>query len=69
VADAIDLEQALQDAATAGAEALIVFPAVYLGRLFVNVGADNRFSAEKLCADLRGAGVSYCEVQRARSVR
>ena len=25
--------------------------------------------AEKLCADLRGAGVSYCEVQRARSTR
>jgi len=26
-------------------------------------------SAEKLCADLRRAGVSYCEVQRARSTR
>ena len=35
----------------------------------VHVGADNRPSAEKLCADLRGAGVSYCEVQRARSTR
>jgi len=26
-------------------------------------------SAEKLCAELRRAGVSYCEVQRARSTR
>jgi hypothetical protein len=40
-----------------------------MGWAHVHVGADNRASAEKLCADLRGAGVSYCEVQRARSAR
>jgi hypothetical protein len=40
-----------------------------MGWAHVHVGADNRPSAEKLCADLRGAGVSYCEVQRARSTR
>jgi hypothetical protein len=40
-----------------------------MGWAHVRVGADDRPSAEKLCADLRGAGVSYCEVQRARSTR
>jgi Transglycosylase SLT domain len=40
-----------------------------MGWAHVRVGADNRPSAEKLCADLRGAGVSYCEVQRTRSAR
>jgi hypothetical protein len=33
----------------------------------VRVGADNRSTAEKLCANLRAAGVIYCEVQRNRS--
>jgi hypothetical protein len=37
-----------------------------MGWAHVRVGADNRASAEKLCADLRGAGLSYCEVQRTR---
>ena len=40
-----------------------------MGWAHVRVGADDRSSAEKLCADLRGAGVSYCEVQRTRSAR
>jgi catechol 2,3-dioxygenase-like lactoylglutathione lyase family enzyme len=40
-----------------------------MGWAHVHVGADDRPSAEKLCADLRGAGVSYCEVQHARSTR
>jgi hypothetical protein len=40
-----------------------------MGWAHVHVGADDRPSAQKLCADLRGAGVSYCEVQRARSNR
>jgi hypothetical protein len=40
-----------------------------MGWAHVHVGADNRPSADKLCADLRGAGASYCEVQRARSTR
>ena len=40
-----------------------------MGWAHVHVGADDRPSAEKLCADLRGAGVTYCEVQRARSTR
>jgi hypothetical protein len=40
-----------------------------MGWAHVHVGADDRSNAEKLCADLRGAGVSYCEVQRARSSR
>ena len=40
-----------------------------MGWAHVHVGADDRPSAEKLCADLRAAGVSYCEVQRARSTR
>jgi hypothetical protein len=40
-----------------------------MGWAHVHVGADNRPGAEKLCADLRGAGVSYCEAQRARSTR
>jgi hypothetical protein len=38
-----------------------------MGWAHVHVGADDRPSAAKLCADLRGAGISYCEVQRARS--
>jgi hypothetical protein len=40
-----------------------------MGWAHVHVGADDRPSAAKLCADLRGAGASYCEVQRARSTR
>jgi len=40
-----------------------------MGWAHVHVAADDRSSAQKLCADLRGAGVSYCEVQRARSAR
>jgi len=40
-----------------------------MGWAHVPVGADSRPSAEKLCADLRGAGVGYCEVQRNRSAR
>jgi hypothetical protein len=40
-----------------------------MGWAHVHVAADDRPSAQKLCADLRGAGVSYCEVQRARSTR
>ncbi len=38
-----------------------------MGWAHVRVGADNRPSADKLCSDLRGAGVGYCEVQRTRS--
>jgi hypothetical protein len=40
-----------------------------MGWAHVHVGADDRAGAAKLCADLRGAGISYCEVQRARSDR
>ena len=40
-----------------------------MGWAHVRVGADNRESAQKLCADLLGAGVSYCEVQRTRPTR
>jgi hypothetical protein len=40
-----------------------------MGWAHVRVGADNRPTAEKLCVDLRGAGVSYCEVQRTTSAR
>jgi hypothetical protein len=40
-----------------------------MGWAHVHVAADDRPSAAKLCADLRGAGVGYCEVQRARSTR
>jgi len=40
-----------------------------MGWAHVHVGADSRPSAEQLCDDLHGAGVSYCEVQRARSTR
>jgi hypothetical protein len=40
-----------------------------MGWAHVHVGADDRPNAEKLCADLLGAGVIYCEVQRARSTR
>jgi hypothetical protein len=32
-----------------------------MGWAHVRVGADDRASAQKLCADLRGAGLSYCE--------
>jgi len=35
----------------------------------VRVGADDRASAEKLCADLHGAGASYCEVRRTTPAR
>src|SRR6516165_10843418 len=40
-----------------------------MGWAHVRVGVDDRPSAEKLCADLRGAGVTYCEVQRTKSAR
>jgi Transglycosylase SLT domain len=40
-----------------------------MGWAHVHVAADDRPGAAKLCADLRSAGVSYCEVQRARSAR
>jgi Transglycosylase SLT domain len=40
-----------------------------MGWAHVRVGANDRPSAEKLCAELRGAGVSYCEVQRTRPAR
>jgi hypothetical protein len=40
-----------------------------MGWAHVRVGADSRPHAEKLCAELRGAGVSYCEAQRTRSAR
>ena len=39
-----------------------------MGWAHVRVGADDRSSADKLCADLRSAGVSYCEVRRTRPV-
>jgi len=39
-----------------------------MGWAHVRVGADNRSSADKLCADLRSAGVSYCEVRRTRPI-
>ena len=38
-----------------------------MGWAHVRVGADDRASAQKLCADLLGAGVTYCEVRRTRS--
>jgi hypothetical protein len=38
-----------------------------MGWAHVHVGTDDRPSAAKLCADLRSAGVGYCEVQHARS--
>ena len=40
-----------------------------MGWAHVRVGADDRASAQKLCADLLSAGVSWCEVQRTRSTR
>jgi hypothetical protein len=40
-----------------------------MGWAHVRVGADDRPNAAKLCAALRGAGASYCEVQRTRSAR
>ena len=40
-----------------------------MGWAHVRVGADDRASAQKLCADLRGAGLSYCEALRTRSAR
>jgi hypothetical protein len=40
-----------------------------MGWAHVRIGAEDRASAQKLCADLLGAGVSYCEVQRTRSAR
>jgi hypothetical protein len=40
-----------------------------MGWAHVRVGADDRASAQKLCADLLGAGVRWCEVQRTRSNR
>jgi len=38
-----------------------------MGWAHVRVGAEDRASAQKLCADLRGAGLSYCEALRTRS--
>jgi hypothetical protein len=35
-----------------------------MGWAHVRVGADNRSAATKLCANLRIAGVIYCEVRR-----
>jgi hypothetical protein len=40
-----------------------------MGWAHVRVGADDRSSAQKLCADLLGAGLSYCEALRTRSAR
>jgi hypothetical protein len=40
-----------------------------MGWAHVRVGAEDRASAQKLCADLLGAGVSYCEVQCTRPAR
>jgi hypothetical protein len=40
-----------------------------MGWAHVRVGAEDRASAQKLCADLRGAGLSYCEALRTRSAR
>jgi len=40
-----------------------------MGWAHVRVGADDRASAQKLCADLLSTGVSWCEVQRTRSTR
>jgi hypothetical protein len=56
----------------AGREAYVVHHGLGRGSMgwaHVRVGADDRAGADKLCADLRGAGVSYCEVQRTRSAR
>ena len=50
-----------------GREPLIVHHGLGRGSMgwaHVRVGADNRSTAEKLCANLRAAGVIYCEVQR-----
>ncbi len=50
-----------------GREPLIVHHGLGRGSMgwaHVRVGADNRSVAEKLCANLRAAGVIYCEVQR-----
>jgi hypothetical protein len=55
-----------------GREAYVVHRGLGRGNMgwaHVRVGADDRPTAVKLCADLRGAGVSYCEVQRAKSAR
>jgi hypothetical protein len=40
-----------------------------MGWAHVRVGADDRASAQKLCADLLRAGVSWCEAQRTRPAR
>ena len=40
-----------------------------MGWAHVRVGADDRASAQKLCADLLRAGVSWCEAQRTRPSR
>jgi hypothetical protein len=50
-----------------GREPLIVHHGVGRGSMgwaHARVEADNRSAAEKLCANLRAAGVIYCEVQR-----
>ena len=39
-----------------------------MGWAHVRVGAVNRADADKLCADLHSAGLSYCEVRRTRPV-
>jgi hypothetical protein len=56
----------------AGRQAFVVHHGLGRGSMgwdHVRVGAENRSNAEKLCAGLRGAGVSYCEVQRTTSGR
>jgi Transglycosylase SLT domain len=50
-----------------GREPLIVHHGLGRGSMgwaHVRAGADSRSAAEKLCANLRAAGVIYCEVQR-----
>src|ERR1700730_13213862 len=50
-----------------GREPLIVHHGLGRGTMgwaHVRVGADNRSAAEKLCANLRAAGLIYCEVRR-----
>ena len=38
-----------------------------MGWAHVRVGAEDRASAQKLCADLLSAGLSWCEVQRMKT--
>jgi hypothetical protein len=53
--------------AVAAAAAENDLPVDFFARLIwqeIHVGAENRTTAEKLCANLRVAGASYCAVQR-----